>query len=326
MSNPLSRPMSCLQAKLRSISSEDPLCEAAVDAVIALAVAAANIAEVIRLPDADVALGAVRGNANVDGDDQKALDILADEMIQNALSKVTAVACYLSEEQDAAVQIHDDGMLIVASDPLDGSSNIDTNVSVGTIFSILPASGGILQAGRNQIAAGFFVYGPQTTLLVTFGKSVMAFQLDNDGEFYDMDWQVKITPDTDEFAINASNMRQWHSDVAAYIRDCLAGATGPRIQNFNMRWIGSLVADAWRIFRRGGIFLYPADSRSGYETGRLRLVYEANPIALLVEAAGGRAVDGQGPILDLLPPTLHARVPFIFGSSNEVDEFMRYGS
>ena len=326
MSNSVSRPMSCLSAKLQSISSEDPLREAAVDAVIALAMAAANIATVIRFPDANAALGAVRGSANVDGDDQKALDIFADEIIQDALSGVTSVASYLSEEQDAAVQIHDDGAVIVASDPLDGSSNIDTNVSIGTIFSILPAAGGILQAGRNQIAAGFFVYGPQTTLLVTFGKSVMAFQLDDDGEFYDMDWQVKITPDTDEFAINASNMRQWHSDVAAYIRDCLAGTTGPRIQNFNMRWIGSLVADAWRIFRRGGIFLYPADSRSGYGTGRLRLVYEANPIALLVEAAGGKAVDGNGPILDLLPSTLHARVPFIFGSSNEVDEFMRYGS
>ena len=214
MSNAVSRPMSCLPAKLESISSEGPLCEAAVDAVIALAMAAANIATVIRFRNADAALGAVSGSANVDGDDQKALDIIADEMIQNALSEVKDVASYLSEEQDAAVQIHDDGTVIVASDPLDGSSNIDTNVSIGTIFSILPAAGGVLQAGRNQIAAGFFLYGPQTTLLITFGKNVMAFQLDDDGEFYDMDWQVKITPDTHEFAINASNMRQWQTDVA----------------------------------------------------------------------------------------------------------------
>ena len=318
--------MSCLPAKLESISSEGPLCEAAVDAVIAIAMAAANIATVIRFRDADAALGAVSGSANVDGDDQKALDIIADEMIQNALSEVKGVASYLSEEQDTALKIHDDGTVIVASDPLDGSSNIDTNVSIGTIFSILPAAGGVLQAGRNQIAAGFFLYGPQTTLLVTFGKNVMTFQLDDDGEFYDMDWQVKITPDTHEFAINASNMRQWQTDVAAYISDCLAGVTGPRSKNFNMRWVGSLVADAWRIFRRGGIFLYPADSRSGYGTGRLRLVYEANPVAFLVEVAGGKAIDGNGPILDLLPATLHARVPFIFGSSNEVDEFMRYRS
>ena len=149
-------------------------------------IAAADIAAVIRLPDADAALSEVRGSANVDGDDQKALDILADEIIQNALSEVTAVASYLSEEQDTALQLHDGGTVIVASDPLDGSSNIDTNVSIGTIFSILPAAGGILQAGRNQIAAGFFVYGPQTTLLVTFGKNVMAFQLDDDGEFYNI--------------------------------------------------------------------------------------------------------------------------------------------
>jgi fructose-1,6-bisphosphatase I len=324
MSNSAPDPLSCLPAMLRSLVSKDPLCAAAVDAVCALAMAAANIATVIRCPDADAALGAVRGSTNTDGDDQKALDMLADQMIQNALGNVPAVASYLSEEQDTVIPLHDNGAVIVASDPLDGSSNIDTNVSVGTIFSILPAVGGALQAGRNQVAAGFFVYGPQTTLLVTFGEGVMAFQLGDDGHFHYMSWQVAITADTREFAINASNMRQWHPDVSAYINDCLAGVTGPRAQNFNMRWIGSLVADAWRIFRRGGIFLYPADLRSGYEAGRLRLVYEANPVALLVEAAGGKAVDGNGPILDLLPETLHARVPFIFGSANEVDEFMRY--
>jgi fructose-1,6-bisphosphatase I len=212
----------------------------------------------------------------------------------------------------------------VASDPLDGSSNIDTNVSVGTIFSILPAAGGVLQPGRNQLAAGFFVYGPQTTLLVSFGKTVAAFQLGDDGVFHDMGWAVAIPSDTREFAINASNMRHWQPDVAGYMADCLGGEAGPRKVNFNMRWIGSLVADAWRIFRRGGIFLYPSDARSGYEAGRLRLVYEANPVAFLVEAAGGKAIDGDGPILDLVPQTLHARVPFIFGSANEVDAFARY--
>lgn len=316
--------MSHLSTTLESVASRDPLRAAAVDTVKALALAVADIATLIRWPNGDVALGAASGSANADGDNQKALDVLADEMIQNALCKVPSVASYLSEEQDGAVPLHDNGTIIVASDPLDGSSNIDTNVSVGTIFSILPAVDGALQAGRNQIAAGFFVYGPQTTLLLTFGESIMAFQLDNDGQFYAMDWQVRIEPKTDEFAINASNMRQWQSDVAAYIADCLAGTTGPRRRNFNMRWVGSLVADAWRIFRRGGIFLYPADARSGYGAGRLRLVYEANPVAFLVEAAGGKAVDGNGPILDILPQSLHARVPFIFGSANEVDEFMRY--
>ena len=316
--------MSHLSIKLDSVASKDALRGAAVDTVKALALAAADIATLIRWPNVDVAFGVASGSANADGDNQKALDVLADEMIQDALCKVPAVASYLSEEQEGAVPLHGNGTVIVASDPLDGSSNIDTNVSVGTIFSILPAAGGALQTGRNQIAAGFFVYGPQTTLLLTFGGSIMAFQLDSDGQFYDMDWQAKIAPETDEFAINASNMRQWKSGVAAYITDCLAGPTGPRKRNFNMRWVGSLVADAWRIFRRGGIFLYPADARLGYEAGRLRLVYEANPVAFLVEAAGGKAVDGSGPILDLLPENLHARVPFIFGSANEVDEFMRY--
>ena len=326
MSNAVSRPMSCLPAKLESISSEGPLCEAAVDAVIALAMAAANIATVIRFRDADAALGAVSGSANVDGDDQKALDIIADEMIQNALSEVKAVASYLSEEQDAAVQMHDDGTVIVASDPLDGSSNIDTNVSIGTIFSILPAAGGVLQAGSNQIAAGFFLYGPQTTLLITFGKNVMAFQLDDDGEFYDMDWQVKIIPDTDEFAINASNMRQWHSDVAAYITDCLAGATGPRCK------ISICAGLARLLLMRGGFsggaaFSYIRLTRVlDMELDVCALFMKQTPLHFSLRQLAAKAVDGSGPILDLLPPTIHARVPFIFGSSNEVDEFMRYRS
>ena len=315
--------MSHLSTMLQSMAKESPAQAAAASAVTALALAAVDITTVIRQPNFNFALSAVRGSTNKDGDEQKALDVLADQKIQNALRNVPAVASYLSEEQDEEVLFHDDGIVIVASDPLDGSSNIDTNVSVGTIFSILPAAGGLLQPGRNQIASGFFVYGPQTTLLVTFGESVRAFQLNDNGQFCDMSWQVNILSDTGEFAINASNMRYWQPNVAGYIADCLAGVAGPRKKNFNMRWIGSLVADAWRIFRRGGIFLYPADSRSGYEDGRLRLVYEANPVALLVEAAGGKAVDGKNPILDLLPESLHARVPFIFGSTNEVDEFMR---
>ena len=315
--------MSYLSTMLQSMTKESPARAAAAAAVEALALAAVDITTVIRQPNFNVALSAARGSINKDGDEQKTLDVLADQKIQNALCNVPTVASYLSEEQDEEVFFNDDGIVIVASDPLDGSSNIDTNVSVGTIFSILPAEGGLLQPGRNQIASGFFVYGPQTTLLLTFGEAVNAFQLNDDGQFCDMGWQVNILPDTEEFAINASNIRYWQPNVSGYIADCLAGVTGPRNKNFNMRWIGSLVADAWRIFRRGGIFLYPADSRSGYEAGRLRLVYEANPVALLVEAAGGKAVDGKNSILDLLPESLHARVPFIFGSTNEVDEFMR---
>ena len=295
-------------------------------AVAALAAVAADLSATIRQADATAQLGAVRGSANADGDDQKKLDVLADEMIASALANCAGVAAYLSEERDTAMGLDDGGDVIVASDPLDGSSNIDTNVSIGTIFSILPAAGGHLQSGRNQLASGIFVYGPQTTLLVTFGDGVFAFQLAEDREFYDMGWQVQIPPETSEFAINASNSRHWRAPVSRYIADCLAGVDGPRQRNFNMRWVGSLVADGWRIFRRGGIFLYPADARKGYDTGRLRLVYEANPMAMLVSQAGGRASDGQQDILAITPTSLHQRVPLVFGSANEVDEFMNYGS
>ena len=295
-------------------------------AVAALAAVAADLSATIRRADATAHLGAVRGSANADGDDQKKLDVLADEMIASALANCAGVAAYLSEERDTAMGLDDGGDVIVASDPLDGSSNIDTNVSIGTIFSILPAAGGHLQSGRNQLASGIFVYGPQTTLLVTFGDGVFAFQLAEDREFYDMGWQVQIPPETSEFAINASNSRHWRAPVSRYIADCLAGVDGPRQRNFNMRWVGSLVADGWRIFRRGGIFLYPADARKGYDTGRLRLVYEANPMAMLVSQAGGRASDGQQDILAITPTSLHQRVPLVFGSANEVDEFMNYGS
>ena len=295
-------------------------------AVKALAAVATKLSATIRHADPNVQLGAVRGSANADGDDQKKLDVLADEMIASALANCVGVAAYLSEERDDAVTLHDGGDVIVASDPLDGSSNIDTNVSIGTIFSILPAAGGHLQAGRNQLASGIFVYGPQTTLLVTFGNGVHAFQLAEDGQFYDMDWQVQIPSKTSEFAINASNSKHWLAPVSGYIAGCLAGDAGPRQRNFNMRWVGSLVADGWRIFRRGGIFLYPADTRKGYEAGRLRLVYEASPMAMLVSQAGGRAIDGQQDILDITPTNLHQRVPLVFGSANEVDEFINYGS
>jgi fructose-1,6-bisphosphatase I len=308
---------------LTQIAADQPAVAASVRALAGVAV---ELSATIARPDSTAQLGAVRGSANADGDDQKKLDVLADEMIATALAAVDHVAAYLSEERDAAVQLHDGGEVIVASDPLDGSSNIDTNVSIGTIFSILPASGGSLQPGRNQLASGIFVYGPQTTLLVTCGDGVFAFQLGTDGQFHDMGWQVRMPAETSEFAINASNSRHWAAPVSRYIADCLAGSAGPRQRNFNMRWVGSLVADGWRIFRRGGIFLYPADARDGYDNGRLRLVYEASPMAFLVTQAGGRASDGQQDILDIVPDALHQRVPLVFGSANEVDEFVKYGS
>ena len=294
--------------------------------VEALSSVAAQLSRTIRYPDVYSEFAALQGSMNTDGDEQKALDVLADEMIASALEAVDGVNAYLSEERNEAIFLRPDGDVIVASDPLDGSSNIDTNVSIGTIFSILPAAGGVLQPGRNQLASGIFVYGPQTTLLVTFGDGVLAFQLGDDGVFYDMGWQVKVLAETGEFAINTSNSRHWSPVVSQYISDCLAGVDGPRKRNYNMRWIGSLVADAWRIFRRGGIFLYPSDARDGYDSGRLRLIYEANPMAMLISEAGGKATDGQQDILNIEPITLHQRVPLIFGSTNEVDAFMDYGS
>jgi len=292
--------------------------------ILALAAAASEIAGLIRDPTASAGFGSVRGSSNADGDSQKALDVICDERVTEALAGVGTVAAYLSEEQEAPIDLAEDGEVIVACDPLDGSSNIDTNTSIGTIFSVLPASGGILQAGCNQIAAGFFVYGPQTSLLLTLGDGVHAFQMDPTGRFVLLDWQIAIPTDTSEFAINSTNSRHWHPPVAHYIADCLAGDTGRRGRNFNMRWVGSLVADSWRIFRRGGVFLYPVDSRPAYQTGRLRLVYEAAPVAFLVEQAGGKASTGSVDILDIVPEKLHQRVPLIFGSANEIDVINGY--
>lgn len=314
-----------LDAVLKQHAAKSDIDADVARAVSGLAKAAATISRLIRTADKAANLGAIKGSANADGDDQKALDVLADDVITAQLCDA-GVAIYLSEEQDAPIPLNDEGTLIVASDPLDGSSNIDTNVSIGTIFSIMPAAGGALQSGRNQLAAGFFVYGPQTTLLVTLGGGVLAFQMDDDGCFCDMGWQVVMPSDTHEFGINASNQRHWHAPVKAYIDDCLDGRDGALKQNYNMRWVGSLVADAWRIFRRGGVFLYPADRRDGYTQGRLRLVYEANPVAMLVEQAGGKATDGINSILDIEPKDLHERVPFIFGSMNEVDVIVGYHS
>jgi fructose-1,6-bisphosphatase I len=315
--------METLSKTLIKIATKRP---SVAEVVAALASVAAQLSRTIRRPSAFTNFGAVHGCLNADGDEQKALDVMADEMIATALGAVNGVRAYLSEERHEAMHLQPDGDVIVASDPLDGSSNIDTNVSIGTIFSILPAAGGVLQPGRNQLASGMFVYGPQTTLLVTFGNGVLAFQLGDDDVFYDMGWHVEVPAETNEFAINASNSRYWLPAVSKYISDCLAGIDGPRHRDYNMRWVGSLVADGWRIFRRGGIFLYPSDVRHGYDGGRLRLVYEANPMAMLISEAGGKATDGQQDILNIDPIALHQRVSLIFGSTNEVDAFMSYSS
>ena len=265
---------------------------------------------------------------NADGDRQKALDVLADEAFARDLAG-TGVRWYASEEQEGVVELDPRGTLALAIDPLDGSSNIETNVSIGTIFSIREAGpegeASFLRPGHEQIAAGYIIYGPQCMMLVTFGDGVQDYILDPEtGRFTLVNSQLTIPGESAEFAINASNYRHWSKPVRAYIDDCLAGSEGPRAKNFNMRWIASLVAETHRILVRGGLFLYPRDDRPGYDMGRLRMVYECAPIAMLVEQAQSRATDTTTRILDKVPAELHARTPFVFGSITKVDRVTAY--
>lgn len=260
------------------------------------------------------------------GDFQTELDVLANIRLIDAL-RLAPVAAVASEELDAPVALSPDAPLVVALDPLDGSSNIDTNVSVGTIFSLLPkprCSGNELAAflrpGREQVAAGYVLYGPQTTLVLTVGAGTDMFTLDHTrGTFFRTRANIQVPSISKEFAVNASNYRHWSAAVRAWFDDCIAGAEGPRGRDFNMRWIASMVAEAHRILTRGGVYIYPCDAREGYRSGRLRLVYEGNPIAFLMEQASAAASTGSESILDRVPGTLHERVPLIFGSRDEVE-------
>ena len=299
--------------------------------ISAIAQTAVLIAQTIRRGALEGALGAQVGAANQDGDAQKALDVLADQRFMEAL-RYAGAAAVISEEQAKPDILRAGGGLVVVIDPLDGSSNIDTNVSIGTIFSILRASeeelasgAAFRKPGSAQAAAGFVIYGPQTSLVFSTGAGTHFATLDvSAGQFRMTQLSVHVLEGSPEFAINASNYRHWHPPVQAYIDDLIEGADGPRGKNFNMRWIASLVADAYRIFVRGGVFLYPADQRKGYERGRLRHLYEANPIAFLVEQAGGAATDGVNRILDAVPQGIHDRIPFVFGSIDKVDRIRRY--
>ena len=279
-----------------------------------------------------IALGPLAGNfnrkcgLNSDGDEQKELDLRAHDVFVDEL-QAAPVAYLASEELELPLEIHEDAPLYVALDPLDGSSNIDTNVSVGTIFSVMPMkcpeetedTDCFLQRGTRQLAAGYVIYGPRTALMLTLGEGTHKFTLNPDtGEFCLTRPNVQIPEDTHEFAINSSNFRRWDGHIKAYIDDCLQGIDGPNGKNYNMRWIASLVAECHRIMSRGGIFLYPGDRRPDYQTGRLRLTYECNPIALLVEQAGGSASTGRERILEIEPNGIHQRVPMIFGSASEV--------
>ena len=298
------------------------------ETVAALSIAAKQISYICARGPLESGLGDVTGGANSDGDAQKALDVRSDEIVTAAL-KTAPVAYYASEEQDDVVTLDASKPLAVASDPLDGSSNIDTNVSIGTIFSIFAAKSDALSSfmrvGSEQICGGFYVYGPQTTLVITAGAGTETYVLDpGTGDFELAIADMKIMPASTEYAINASNHQHWESPIRSYIEDCLAGAEGPLGEKHNMRWVGSLVADANRILSRGGIFMYPGDDRKGYQAGRLRLLYEANPVAFVIEQAGGIATDGKLRILGMSLESLHQRVPLVFGSEKPVQMVASY--
>ena len=285
------------------------------------------------------ALGDVLGSAateNVQGEVQKKLDVISNEVLIEANEWGGHLAAMASEEMDGIHAVPNrwpQGEFLLLFDPLDGSSNIDVNVSIGTIFSVLRKVGhqpgvseeDFLQPGKFQSAAGYCVYGPQTTLVLTVGNGVVAFTLDREmGSWVLTGENLRIPEDTQEFAVNMSNLRHWAGPMRKYIDECLAGSTGVRGKDFNMRWVGSMVADVHRILSRGGVFLYPWDAREPDKPGKLRLMYEANPMAFIVEQAGGAATDGQQRIMDLMPGKLHQRVAVVMGSKNEVERITGY--
>ena len=285
------------------------------------------------------ALGDVLGSAqteNVQGEMQKKLDIIANEVLIEANEWGGHLAAMASEEMEQIYAVPNrfpQGEYLLMFDPLDGSSNIDVNVSIGTIFSVLKKPDGsaavseadFLQPGTHQAAAGYCVYGPQTILVLTVGHGVAMFTLDREqGSWVLTQDKVSIPADTKEFAINMSNMRHWAPPVKRYIDECLAGQEGPRGKDFNMRWVASMVADVHRILTRGGVFMYPWDRREPEKPGKLRLMYEANPMAFLVEQAGGAATNGHQRIMELTPKKLHERVSVILGSKNEVQRVTDY--
>lgn len=276
------------------------------------------------------------GSINVHDEEQATLDLVANDLFVQTFRRGGTLAAMVSEEMEDVLPTPADqmrGRYLLAFDPLDGSSNIDVNVSVGSIFSVLldpepeapVRQEAFLQAGSRQVCAGYAIYGPTTMLVMTFGRGVHGFTLDREiGEFILTHRDMRIPDETGEFAINASNSRFWEPAVTRYVDECLAGSSGPRGRDFNMRWVASLVAEAHRILLRGGVFLYPRDDRASARRGKLRLLYEANPIGLLIEQAGGRASNGEMPILDVQPEAIHQRTGLVFGSRTEVDRIETY--
>ena len=273
------------------------------------------------------------GTGNVQGEVQQKLDIIANDLLIDGVKQCKSLAGLASEEMELPVPVQGTGDYLLLFDPLDGSSNIDVNVSIGTIFSILqkqdPAAplrdADFLLSGRHQVAAGYVVYGPQTTMALTLGDGVVMFTLNKvTGEFLLIKDSVTISHSTKEFAINMSNMRHWADPVRRYVEECLAGVGGSREKDFNMRWIASMVADVHRVLSRGGVFMYPWDQREPHKPGKLRLMYEANPMSFLVEQAGGVSTNGKELILDLQPTDLHERVSVMLGSKEEIERLRDY--
>ncbi len=281
------------------------------------------------------ALGSA-GSVNVQGETQMKLDLLANDVFLRTNEYGGHLAALASEEMDAPYLVperYPRGRYLLAFDPLDGSSNVDVNVSVGSIFSVLrcpdevdvPDERAFLQPGTRQLCAGYAIYGPSTMLVLTVGRGVHGFTLDRGfGEFILTHPDLAIPPETREFAVNTSNERFWEPPVQRYVAECVAGRSGPRGADFNMRWIASLVAEVHRVLIRGGLFMYPRDAKDPAKPGRLRLVYEANPMAMIVEQAGGAASTGRERLLEVQPESLHARVPVILGSRDEVERIERY--
>jgi fructose-1,6-bisphosphatase I/sedoheptulose-1,7-bisphosphatase len=276
------------------------------------------------------------GSRNVQGEEQEKLDVVANDIFLRTNEWGGTLAGMVSEEMEAPYLVPPQfprGRYLLAFDPLDGSSNIDVNVSVGSIFSVLRAPEGaaeprlqdFLQPGTRQVCAGYAIYGPTTMLVLTFGNGTHGFTLDREiGEFIYTHPNLRVPEETSEFAINTSNARFWEPAVKRYVEECMAGKSGPRGKDFNMRWIASLVAEAHRILMRGGVFLYPRDEREQGRSGRLRLLYEANPIGMVIEQAGGRASTGYGPVLEVEPTGLHQRSGFVFGARHEVERIEQY--
>ena len=276
------------------------------------------------------------GSENVQGETQKKLDIITNEVFIKANEWGGHLAAMASEEMDDIYPIpaqYPKGKYLITFDPLDGSSNIDVNISVGTIFSILrcpegvinPTAADFMQPGTKQVCAGYALYGPNTMMVITTGNGVNGFTLDRDvGDFFLTHPDMQIPVDTQEFAINMSNRRYWEEPVQRYIEECIKGKEGGREKNFNMRWVASMVAEVHRILTRGGIFMYPFDNKEPGKAGKLRLMYEANPMSFIVEQAGGVSSTGRERIMELTPTGLHQRVPVILGSKNEVDRLVGY--